>query len=271
MYQAYRLHYEKQLAVYPRPEPCSEAAKEAWNAPQDDVEGLGLPIAWQTPGWSEKTARRIVQRYCHSRVEKTGIDLHIKFLDQRENIIFSSGRSSKDRVCTIKTADPKLFSNFLITPSPGHFVVLSPELLTTIHRPELFMELMAAPKKPSSNQSTIGRWISTIRQRFFLFFMAHSILPATPDLWPFDNHHFIDVDSFADRLRVLVIVYLAYLADIAEEQIINMLGASFVQGREPWKLWERALRRQGRNQASTLGSDDRTLIDKEDLGSIRIA
>ena len=271
MYQAYRLHYEKQLAVYPRPEPSSEAAKEAWNAPQDDVEGLGLPIAWQTPGWSEKTARRIVQSYCHSRVETTGIDLHIDFLDQRENLILSSARSSSKQVCTVKTADPKFFSNLIIAPSPGHFVILGPELLTTVDHPELFIELMTVPETFPSNQSVIGQWTSTIRQRFFLFFMAHSYLPATPDLWPIDNQHFIEVDSLSDRLRILAIVYLAYLADIAEGRIMGMLGASFVEGREPWKLWERALRRQWRDQGSILGSDDWTVIDKDDLGSIRIA
>ena len=271
MYQAYRLHYEKQLAVYPRPEPSSEAAKEAWNAPQDDVEGLGLPIAWQTPGWSEKTARRIVERYCHSRVEATGIGLHIDFLDQREIITLSSARSSKEQVCTIKTADPKFFSNLLTAPSPGHFVILSPELLTSIDNPELFVELLTSSKAFASEQSAIDRWTTITRQRFFLFFMAHSYLPATPDLWPIDNHHFIEVDSFSDRFRILAIVYLAYLADIAEERIMGMLGASFVEGREPWKLWERALRRQWRNQGSVLGSDDWTVIDKDDLGSIRIA
>jgi len=42
----------------------------------------------------------------------------------------------------------------------------------------------------------------------------------------------------------LVIVFLSYFADVGEESISSTIGAMFVQGREPWKLWERALARQ---------------------------
>jgi hypothetical protein len=272
MYQAYRLHYEKRLAVYPRPEPSSEAAKEAWNAPQDDVEGLGLPIAWQTPGWSERTARRIVETFCRSRVAQSGTGLHIQFLDQREDLILSTQKSSSDRqVCSIKTANPKFFSHLLIAPSPRHFAILSPELLTTIEDPEPFLRLMESPTSAIADLSTVERMTSKIRERFFLFFMAHSDLPATPDLFPFDNKHFIAPSSIYDQVRILLIVYLAYLADVAEERIMVLLGATFVEGREPWKLWERALKRQWVSQTDRLESDEWTVVEKDDLGSIRLA
>jgi hypothetical protein len=272
MYQAYRLHYEKRLAVYPRPEPSSEAAKDAWNAPQDDVEGLGLPIAWQSPGWSESTARRIVETFCRSRVAETGIGLYIEFLDQREDLVLSTQKSSSDRqVCSIKTADPKFFSHLLIAPSPRHFAILAPELLTTIEHPDSLIHLMETTTDTGSDSSALEHMAMEIRQRFFLFFMAHSILPATPDLYPFDNKHFITASSVADQLRILVIVYLAYLADVAEELIMSLLGATFVEGREPWKLWERALKRQWVSQTDRLESDDWTVVEKDDLGSIRLA
>jgi hypothetical protein len=90
-------------------------------------------------------------------------------------------------------------------------------------------------------------------------------------LYPFDNKHFITASSVADQLRILVIVYLAYLADVAEERIMGLLGATFVDGREPWKLWERALKRQWVDQADKLESDDWTVVEKDDLGSIRLA
>lgn len=272
MYQAYRLHYEKKLAVYPRPEPSSEAAKEAWNAPQDDVEGLGLPIAWQSPGWSERTARRIVETFCRSRVSQTGTGLHVDFLDQREDLMMSTQESSsKQQVCSIKTADPKFFAHLITAPSPRHFAVLSPERLTTIEDPEMFIRLMESPSNTTPELCMIERMTTKIRQRFFLFFMAHSALPATPDLFPFDNMHFITTSSFADQLRILAIVYLAYIADVAEERIMDILGATFVEGREPWKLWERALKRQWVDEAESSESDDWTVVEKNDLGSIRLA
>jgi hypothetical protein len=272
MYQAYRLHYEKRLAVYPRPEPSSEAAKEAWNAPQDDVEGLGLPIAWQSPGWSERTARRIVETFCRSRVAQTGTGLRIEFLDQREDLVLSTEKSLSDhQVCTIKTADPKFFSHLLIAPSPRHFAMLAPELLTAIEHSDSFIHLMEIPADRTSDSSAVERMTMKIRQRFFLFFMAHSALPATPDLFPFDDKHFFAPVSIYDQLRILIIVYLAYLADVAEERIMGLLGATFVEGREPWKLWERALKRQWVDQADRLESDDWTVVEKDDLGSIRLA
>jgi len=130
---------------------------------------------------------------------------------------------------------------------------------------------MASPSKTTSEPSLVDRMTTKIRQRFFLFFMAHSALPATPDLYPFDHRHFITTSSFADQLRILAIVYMAYFADVAEERIMDMLGATFVQGREPWKLWERALRRQWVNEAHRSESDEWTVVEKNDLGSIRLA
>jgi len=271
MYQAYRLHFEKRLAVYPRPQPSSEAAKNAWNAPQDDVEGLGLPIAWQIPGWSETTARRIVLDELRSRVEKNGIDLHIEFLDQREDFVLSRDRSLKDRkLCTIKTADPKFFSNLVIAPSALHFVILSPELLTTIDDPSLFLVLMGGTSSPARQLSILERMTNAMRRRFFLFFMAHSALPATPDLWPFDDSHFITNPSLVDQIEICLIVTLAYFADLAEEQIMRLVGASFVEGREPWKQWERALKRQWKDKLVSDESDGWTVVEKDDLGSIRL-
>jgi len=272
MYQAYRLHYEKRLAVYPRPEPSSEAAKEAWNPPQDDVEGLGLPIAWQSPGWSERTARRIVETFCRSRVAQTGISLHIEFLDQRENLVLSAQSSSSEKqVCPIKTADPKFFSHLLISPSPRHFAILSPERLTTIEDPESFIHLMESFENSVPDLSKVERMTSKTRERFFLFFMAHSALPATPDLFPFDKKHFITSSSRADQLRIMIIVSLAYFADVAEERIMGLLGATFVEGREPWKLWERALKRQWVDQAEKWNTDEWTAVEKDFMGSIRLA
>jgi hypothetical protein len=130
---------------------------------------------------------------------------------------------------------------------------------------------MESPTKPTRDPSMVQSMTSKIRQRFFLFFMARSALPATPDLFPFDNKHFIKASSLTDQLRILVIVYLAYFADVAEERIMRLLGATFVEGREPWKLWERALKRQWVEQADRLHAEDWTVVEKDDLGSIRLA
>jgi hypothetical protein len=62
---------------------------------------------------------------------------------------------------------------------------------------------------------------------------------------------------------------MAYAADVAEEKIMRMLGATFVEGREPWKIWERALGRMY-SETSVMDNDGWTVVEKEDLGSIRL-
>lgn len=267
MYQAYRLHYEKQLAVYPRPEPSSEAAIEAWNAPQSDEEGLGVPIGWQNPGWSEKTSRRIIEDWAKGSYKQSDIGLTIDFLDERDSLQIFDLDSKSKTVCSIKSADPKFFTNLLLAPTPTHFNRLSPELLTTIDSPELFIRFFEPQSPPQ--QSLPNRMIWRMRQRFYLFFLAHSAMAPTPDLWSCSTEHFSNDLSFMDRCRVLMIVSMAYAADVAEEKIMRILGATFVEGREPWKIWERALGRMY-SETSVMETDGWTVVEREDLGSIRL-
>jgi hypothetical protein len=272
MYQAYRLHYEKQLAVYPRPEPSSEAAKEAWNAPQNDEEGLGVPIGWQTPGWSERTARRIVEEWAQSRMRNSDIDLTIEFLDERRNFNLVDDSRKEKRVCAVKSTDPKFFTNLLLAPSPAHFARLCPELLTTVDRPDLFVQFFERQGNKDAGTTMLDLYIWQARQDFYLFFLAHSTIAPTPDLWLYGHSHFSQDFSFTDRFRVLMIVYLAHTADLVEERIMRLLGATFVEGREPWKLWERALRRQWQDVDASIDADNEawTVVEKDDLGSIRL-
>jgi hypothetical protein len=268
MYQAYRLHYEKQLAVYPRPEPSSEAAKEAWNAPQSDEEGLGVPIGWQNPGWSERTSRRIIEDWAKGSCKQSDIGLTIDFLDERDSLQVPDRDSKSRTVCSIKSADPKFFTNLLLAPNPTHFTRLSPELWTTIDSPELFIRFFGQ-QSPHAQQSLLSRMIWQMRQRFYLFFLAHSTIAPTPDLYTYDLEHFSNDLTFMDRCKVLMIVSMAYAADVAEEKIMRMLGATFVEGREPWKIWERALGRMY-SETSVMDNDGWTVVEKEDLGSIRL-
>ena len=63
MYQAYILHYEKKLAVYPRPEPKSQDSSEGWNAPEEDMDRVGSAVGWQQAGWGERKAREAVESF----------------------------------------------------------------------------------------------------------------------------------------------------------------------------------------------------------------
>jgi hypothetical protein len=265
LYQAYRLHYERDLAVYPRPEPKSDAAVQEWNAPQIDKEGLGVAVGWQTSGWGEKTARDLIIKFCGARSSEVGLVL--QFLDQRPDV--SIGPPTDKQVVRIQTADPKFFTNLLLAPSPRHYTILAPELLTHISDPELFMRYFTL----ETSSTYVGRLSHRIRNSFFQFLGSHSDIAPTPDLLATDTH-FTDHFSTVDQFRSFLVVLLAVTAERAEERIMNWMGATFVEGREPWMIWDRAVRRHYQQLAKESdaggGSDDWTLVDEDDLGSRRI-
>lgn len=271
LYQAYRLHYEKSLAVYPRPEPKSEATAKAWNAPQADEDGLGVGIGWQQAGRGERTAQRLIIKWCKARTEESGIAIEIKFLDERRDVELGPEKKAGERL-TIITADPKFFTNLLVAPTPYHYTLLAPELLTTISDPGLFVRFFQREDSGPQQTTIFTRLADRTRQSFFTFFLAHSVLAPSPDLWHRTETHFSTSLPTLDQYRLMLIVMLAYFADVAEERIMRAMGATFVEGREPWKVWERALRRtyeqhEVRPEAST---DDWAIVEADDLGSIRL-
>jgi hypothetical protein len=51
-----------------------------------------------------------------------------------------------------------------------------------------------------------------------------------------------------------------FLSDVAEERVMRMFGARFLDGQEPWRVWERALR--------ITYMDERKSVEQGDLGSV---
>ena len=268
LYQAYRLHYERALAVYPRPEPKSEAAGREWNAPQVDKEGLGVAVGWQQSGWGEKTARDIVLKYCQARADQLGVAFDLEFLDQRPDISIGSTARGSVRI-RVRTADPKCFTNILLAPSPRHYTILAPELLTTISDPELFIRLFT-PKTRILTKSLASRRADRLRHSFFLFLLSHSDTAPSPELWLSTGANFTDDLAAFDQFKAFLVVMLAVTAERAEERIMNWMGATFVEGREPWMIWDRAIKRHIAQDAGSNSNEDWTLVDKDDLGSRRI-
>lgn len=236
LYQAYFLHYDKKLLVYPRPEPRVEGDEKEWNPSEVDDGGVGVGVGWQQQGWAERKARTIFEDQALRRAKISGIDLQVVFRDQRPS--FSTGISGQgERDLVIATSDPKIFTNLLSAPSARHFLVIASELLTTISSPALFERFFqASPDAPGFFDSMS----KTIRDRHVRWYWSHSIISPTPDLVSTDTQPMWPNLGYVGYFIVL----LSYLADVAEESILHMLGAKFVEVREPWKLWERALARQ---------------------------
>lgn len=299
LYQAYFLHYDKKLLVYPRPEPKVEGDEKEWNPPEVDQDNIGVAVGWQQQGWAESKAEEKVVAWAKERVATTGIDFEITCPDRRSGSKMKSGgvgmrkmvfttearkstptiaqdwddvevphspigldiflcgegrRRGNDhtsgdekRTLAITTSDPKLFTNLLLAPTARHFVVVAPELVTSISSPELFEHFFAPSRYPPGG---IDSYTAAMRQKYVRWFWTQSLVPPTPDLVSTNSNPIFANLAWAG----LVIVIFSYFADVAEESIMNALGAKFVIGREPWKLWERALERQ--YQVAERGKED---------------
>jgi hypothetical protein len=191
---------------------------------------------------------------------------------------------------SIVTADPKFFTHLLLLPSPLIALTLFPDFGTRIALEDEadFTALFAA--SPASRSSlhhspVLGRMMARqtadTRQSYLKHLFAHSsISPEPQHTYTLSAASYTTSPSFApdirtqlahsaneslmstsDQLRILMIVTIAAWADWAEEWIMNAIGARFVEGQEPWKIWERAMKRayrqhEGHNRRDGLTQQD---------------
>lgn len=277
LWQAQKLHYGKGLLVYPRPEPIHPASASEWNPPgleQPRGVKVGHAIGWQTPSSVEALSRRIILDWAQHRADVTNRELRVEFLDGFRGpapVVFAPQGGKPCGTVHMRTADPKLFTNLLGVPSARHYVVLAPELSTSISDPEGFVEFFACPQSEESSLDLLQRLAAITREASFRFFLSHSLIPPTPDLVLPHRHWFSGLPTWWQEAQMLWVLWVTYAADLLEEMVFHLVKARFVPGREPWKIWERALRR-------TYSKDDETAHEKgsetgstdswEDVGSV---
>ncbi|KAK6906188.1 hypothetical protein I203_100173 [Kwoniella mangroviensis CBS 8507] len=285
-YQAYKLHYIKKLALFPRPEHHTEGSEGLVNPPEKAVPDIGQGMQRQAISWTEIHARRVVENWVKQRVEYTGIQMEIRRKNGREDLIvdwkekttsngnghanghsngYSNGHSHNRLIIT--TSDPLFFTNLLVSPTPQHSLIMFPEQLTSVSSPEKFVEFFS-PSSASTESHIDGvtRYTRNRRTEYFLYLYSHSIVPALPSIPPItpSPSHFIEhVDSsLRDRLLVARIVFWFTFNEYFEYRLFDLLNAKFVSGSEPWKIWERSLQsqfwgikpQQGREEEKKLGT-----------------
>jgi hypothetical protein len=296
MWQAYRLHYEKRLAVYPRPEPMgagadadagTDAGRE-WNDPHRQASESGRGIEWQPASIGERWAREIVEGYLRSTVASReastgadGISLSLTFSYPARPIrLGDPSRASQTSLC-IHTSDPKFFTNLLLRPSALVYLVLAPEQGTRISSPDLFTRLFSIPPEDArvrtrASGGRLERLTRRVQAAYMMHLFAHSDLAPEPahlvclakgseaagyvgivDAPPrsgaaahislvtaiYNRNRKPTPTSLRHRVMLLAVLLLHVAAEWAEEWVMGVLGARFVSGREPWKVWERALGR----------------------------
>ncbi|EIW67056.1 hypothetical protein TREMEDRAFT_34086 [Tremella mesenterica DSM 1558] len=239
LYQAFKLQYHKKLAVYPRPEPIHDDSHEEWNPPQEDPGGVGTPLRGLGITRMEKLARYLIFTWAKQRSDETGIGITLGFSDIKEVVDFGlkiegEGKAKLD----LHIRHPKASLHLLTSPSAAYFLVLAPELSTTISDQRLFLEFFA----PAMISGYLGGLADHVRRRLFLFLASHSIFPPEPHI-AVQTSHWYSSSTIWRQLVSLLVVVLTYLGYMLEERICTAIQVRFVPGREPWKIWERALGR----------------------------
>jgi hypothetical protein len=198
-----------------------------------------------------------VAEWAEERSRQTGIGMRLVFRDERKD--FSIGTSAK-QVIDIETSDPAFFSHLVSSPTPAHFVTLAPELLTTISDPQLFNTLFSTSAQSFDGIDTS---LSSLRDDLFRWYISHATVSVPPHLLIYPPDHFTSTLSRKTRLWLIWVLWLHSFSIKAEEWVMYSIKARFVDGAEPWKLWERALKKLYAREPVD------ELEGWEDLGSIQ--
>ena len=269
LYQAYHLQYTKKLAVFPRPEPTAEGQKGVWNAAEEDKDKVGVGIGRQPIGGEEVVSRDMILKWAERRAVETSISLEIHFQDPREDVLLRPGAG---RRLKIDTSDAAFFTHLVVSLSAQHSLVLFPEMITEVSDPDTFREFFSAEYDPTpkpDEKDYLSSLASRLRFSYFQWFLSYSLTPPTPGLYSHIPPHYLAPASLKDRLQIAHVVAMTFFASWAEERVMYLLSARFVEGGEPWKVWERALRRMYVDGTS---QESETIQEGwEDLGSLRYA
>lgn len=290
LYHAYILQWAKSLAMFPRPEPRMKGQEGVWNPPQNFEDDVGTRMDACDEGGTERWLRGAITRWAEERAKQTGIALQIVFRDARTDTQvradgqstneFKAGISDEDsdtelldletdenlpHNLTITTSDPSFFTNLISAPTPRHYAVLAPELLTSISHLPLFLTFFSSDKDLSL-RDRLNRSLANLRRKVFRWNISHSSVSTPPDLFTHADSHFTDSLPFKERMRMFWIVRMSFFGSWAEEAVMWKISAKYVDGGEPWKIWERALKRLYK-EAGAMNEVERE--GWEDLGSVR--
>ncbi|WWC72954.1 uncharacterized protein I206_106918 [Kwoniella pini CBS 10737] len=270
-YQAYKLHYIKKLALFPRPEHHTTGSSSLFNPPQNNMVDAGSAMQRQEIGWTEIKARKIVEKWAKSRCRYMRTDLEIKLKNGRKDLVILSSPSNKSSAkqlrhtngiadgetnghstskLIITSSDPYFFTNLLISPSPQHSLILFPEQLTSVSSSNLFEEFFSSQTQISENYSNdlLTKFIRFRRTEYWLYLYSYSNYaptPSIPSINIFESHFSenIDLSNWKDKLDIYRVIFWFTFNEYFEKWLFNLLNAKFVKNSEPWKIWERSLKK----------------------------
>ncbi|KXN83992.1 hypothetical protein AN958_00639 [Leucoagaricus sp. SymC.cos] len=233
LYHAWILHFSKRLDVFPRPEPYLPVTRAGSPNSHEAVPGSG--VGWQEESIVESYAHRLVLTHLHRRTAE--INISVVLTPSNPNILptkISAPRSSTDTpTLEITYLSPRFFTILFTCPSSKHSLLFGSdtEEIFQVSSREIFT---AAFSHTTHNQ---------VKPSFLQGMLQSLRWARTPDVLDITNPtaHFLDTDRSTRGLvmSTIVLLSLAFL-DHLEKSIIQVTGARFVKGREPWNAWKRA-------------------------------
>ena len=235
-YQAYRLHFQKRLDVYPRPEPVSQLRstedrlEKDGNAIEGPIEPVTGAIGWQGESILERWARKRLEAFLTQNDKETSVTL-VSSDPTVPSKTFGLPSSKKTLVITYRS--PKFFTVMIMAPSALHAVLLGSEterIFTTSSR-NVFLDVFS----PTQSGPT-HTFIRSLVKRIRLARIPAQVLARYPI--PSGDKEANPLD-YGSPVILLIAIALVFLQDWAEAMIVAATGARFVRGSEPWKGWER--------------------------------
>lgn len=278
-WQAFHLHYSRNLDVYARPEPravCPElentfseadragdSRKTARNHVQRENGQLGTGggTGWQPEGPLEVFARRRIERLLDRRCREIGIRVSIVSTNPAYPMKEFSGTSldgvgenpgPKMRELTIFTRSPRAFLLILASPSPKYALLLArdAEGLIVVSDENLFLEVFSIERRETQSSSSV--MVERLLRRLRQLPIPHDLLRdpelTIPKIHPLD----VDVSFIYSRsppeqsslivsaLRTLAVISAFIVLTYLERVLFVVSRARFVKGTELWGLWDRA-------------------------------
>ncbi|KAG8725521.1 hypothetical protein FRC09_013760 [Ceratobasidium sp. 395] len=268
VYHAGRLHYQRGLAVFARPEPVAGVGREwvertlggVWNDVQpttarEDEKIIGGAIGWQAESSTERWARERFEARFGAIAAKAGLRVQIVSVDPSIPV-YTMGSAprddgKRDQELVICYRSPRTWTSMLLAPTAQHALELGSqaEKWFVVSDDQLFISLwdkasLVADRRPK----WILALVDAIRRR-----LTH--IPATTPtsvslpLPPYSPHPFDSPASIALPFHVC----LLYLTFHMERIIFGFTRARFVQGESPWRVWDR-VGREARIGAGGIGS-----------------
>ncbi|KAF8901066.1 hypothetical protein CPB84DRAFT_1680158 [Gymnopilus junonius] len=221
LFMAWKLHYQKRLDVFIRPEPFP--ASEGLHPGSVRAGG----VKWLDEGVLESFARQRVVRFLRQRVQETGIEVVLIAADPSIPRPTISPDRSASLQLTISYLSTKVFTTLLLCPSAEHALLLGSDTERTfgVSSRELFLTLFSTPN--SAGQPT---WLQSVRSRG----VPRSIPLSIPTC------HFLDEESWLNTMLHGLFIHTIHFLDSLEKLVFSIARARIVEGQEPWKQWDRA-------------------------------